>query len=84
ANKKQSKEAYTYLNPNLHLPDHRTLARKTLNTVSDNIASYVINQAKTIDVSGHHERTEKIIEYTKKIFNDIKKEQIVVIALVTD
>ncbi|CAG8831453.1 20190_t:CDS:2, partial [Gigaspora rosea] len=39
-NKKQSREAYTYLNPNLQLPDHRTLAGTTLNTVSDEIASY--------------------------------------------
>ncbi|CAG8816660.1 2101_t:CDS:2, partial [Gigaspora rosea] len=120
-NKKQSSEAYAYLNPNLHLPDCCTFARKTLNTVSDDIALYVINQAKTseyrvtvafdgwtnvvnqcliesvlvtnngepliwdiVDVSGHRERTEEIMEYTEKIFNDIKKEQIVVIALVTD
>ncbi|CAG8838228.1 32884_t:CDS:1, partial [Gigaspora margarita] len=46
-NKKQSREAYAHLNPNLHLPDCRTLAGKTLNMVLDNIASYVINQAKT-------------------------------------
>ncbi|CAG8735604.1 16465_t:CDS:2, partial [Gigaspora rosea] len=37
-----------------------------------------------VDVSGHRERTKEIMEYTKKIFNDIKKDQIVVIALVTD
>ncbi|CAG8844724.1 17152_t:CDS:1, partial [Gigaspora margarita] len=120
-NKKQSKEVYTYLNSNLHLSDYHTFARKTLNIVLDNIALYVINQAKTseyevtiafnrwtnvvnqyfiesilvknngepliwdvVDISGHCKRTEKIMEYTKNIFNNIKKEQIVVIELATD
>ncbi|CAG8588032.1 3118_t:CDS:2 [Dentiscutata erythropus] len=45
-NKKQSREAYTYLNSNLHLSNHHTFTGSTLNTVSDNIASYVVNQAK--------------------------------------
>ncbi|RIB24399.1 hypothetical protein C2G38_2168662 [Gigaspora rosea] len=41
------REAYAYLNPSLQLPDRHTFAGTTLNTVSDNIASYVVNQAKT-------------------------------------
>ncbi|CAG8503016.1 17188_t:CDS:2 [Gigaspora rosea] len=97
------------------------LNETTLNLVSDKIASYVVNQAKTseygvtvafdewtnivnqcfigsvlvtnngelliwdvVDVSGHRKKMEEIMEYTEKIFNDIKKDQIVVIALVTD
>ncbi|CAG8816260.1 11102_t:CDS:2, partial [Gigaspora margarita] len=67
-NKKQSREAYAYLNPNLHLPNCHTLAGKTLNTVSDDIALYPkkVFQMSRIHASLLYE--EHITQIKKEIF----------------
>ncbi|CAG8794518.1 5033_t:CDS:2, partial [Gigaspora margarita] len=59
---------YAYLNPNLHLPDRRTLTGKTLNMVSDDIASYPekVFQMSCIYASLLYE--ERITQIKKKMF----------------